>query len=336
MTTLEKAYRQLGYPTEEKLYQYLKPQYTRNQIKDFLSKQYVYQVHKDARKKKRISFPQTANHIDEHWQADLLILQKYKQQNRGYQYVFCAVDVFSRQAFAVALKKRDTKTIKGLLEHLFQKRSPKIMTSDNEGALSANEMDDVYKKYHVRHVKCFPGDHARMGIIERFNKTLRALLEKYMTVNETKNWLQFLETAVDAYNNSPHSSIGYVSPANISKVAWIIPQSNKVRESISAEKMIKAGYLIKAGDFVRIQIEKGIFDKAAEPTYSKDIYRVKAAVNGKYILEGSPRKYRYYELLKVDPATVRPVASRQSRPAKKTVYQEYPPTVYLGTRRRAL
>lgn len=305
--------KQGGYVGSEKLARQARRRYgylgiTEKDAKAFVDRQYVAQVHlPNALTRRPIDFPQTADHLDDHWQADILVLQKYQQYNRGYQYVLCVIDVFSRQALGVATKNRDVVTVKPILEHLFAKRKPKILTTDNEGCLVANEMKPVYREHGIKHVACYPEDHARMGMIERFNRTLRAILEKAMTDHDTFNWIQFLEDSIEGYNSSPHSALGNYSPKEVTKVAHLIPKSNKVREQLATQRMIDGGYLVSPGDIVRIKLQKNSFDKSAEPSFSKDLYKVEKERSHKFTVrddvtgEKMKRPFRYYELLKVSP-----------------------------------
>ena len=49
-----------------------------------------------------------------------------------------------------------------------------------------------------------------------FNKTIKYILIKYMELNDTKNWLEFLEPVLEAYNNTPHSKTK-VAPNKVDK-----------------------------------------------------------------------------------------------------------------------
>lgn len=43
-------------------------------------------------------------------------------------------------------------------------------------------------------------------LIERFNKTLRGLLDKYMSLNKTKKYIDALPDLIANYNNTTHAS----------------------------------------------------------------------------------------------------------------------------------
>ena len=43
-------------------------------------------------------------------------------------------------------------------------------------------------------------------LIERFNKTMRGLLDKYMSLNKTKKYIDALPDLIANYNNTTHAS----------------------------------------------------------------------------------------------------------------------------------
>ena len=51
------------------------------------------------------------------------------------------------------------------------------------------------------------GTSFKGSIIERFNRTLKERIARYLTENGTSNWIRALEPITNAYNNSYHRSI---------------------------------------------------------------------------------------------------------------------------------
>ena len=47
-------------------------------------------------------------------------------------------------------------------------------------------------------------------IIERFNRTLRGRIDKYMTTNKTKKYIDVLNKLVKNYNNTVNSATGEI------------------------------------------------------------------------------------------------------------------------------
>jgi hypothetical protein len=74
-------------------------------MKLFLEDQSTYQLHKPA--KKKFAFRKTmASYVDQQWQADLVDMQAFEKQNKGYKYILTVIDVFSRFAWAMPLKTK--------------------------------------------------------------------------------------------------------------------------------------------------------------------------------------------------------------------------------------
>ena len=78
---------------------------SRKQVRDWLSQQDVYTLHKPARrryKRSRVIVPG----INAQFQADLVDLQNLSRYNKGYKYLLTCVDIFSKYAFVLPLKTK--------------------------------------------------------------------------------------------------------------------------------------------------------------------------------------------------------------------------------------
>ncbi len=138
---IEDAYKnpKSGLSSSNKLYEYLKQHkltsgysengITLNNIKDWLSKQEVYQVLL-GRHNNYNSF--IAEGPLEQFQIDLVYMPK-SWHNKGYEYILSCVDVFSKKGEMIPMKKRDSKTTADVIKLLFQKMGiPKTIYSDRE------------------------------------------------------------------------------------------------------------------------------------------------------------------------------------------------------------
>ena len=70
---------------------------TRNAVRDVLSRQRAYTLHKPARR----YFPRNriyVNCIDKQWQADLADMVGLQRENNGNRYILTVIDVFSKFA----------------------------------------------------------------------------------------------------------------------------------------------------------------------------------------------------------------------------------------------
>ena len=64
------------------------------------------------------------NHIDEIHSCDLVDMFKYSRMNKGYKYIFTNIDVFSKYAYAFAIKSKTVKDIKPCFQKIFKERKP--------------------------------------------------------------------------------------------------------------------------------------------------------------------------------------------------------------------
>ena len=73
-------------------------------IKDYLGRQASYILHKPSRKNFKRN--QTViGGIDQQWQADLADMQALSRKNKGTKYILTVIDVFSKYAWAIQVKK---------------------------------------------------------------------------------------------------------------------------------------------------------------------------------------------------------------------------------------
>ena len=87
-----------------KLYLKLNKKVPLKKIEAFVKKQEVWKM-KQPRIKPQFNHIHvySRNHI---WQIDLVDFSKFSHWNRGYKYLLCAIDVYSRKSFAVPLKRK--------------------------------------------------------------------------------------------------------------------------------------------------------------------------------------------------------------------------------------
>ena len=57
---------------------------------------------------------------------------------------------------------------------------------------------------------CEKDDKKCLGVAERFNRTIKLMIEKYLTGNNTNRWIDNLSDSVQNYNSSYHSSISKI------------------------------------------------------------------------------------------------------------------------------
>jgi transposase InsO family protein len=265
---------------------------TQKMVKEWLAKQRVVQLHTSKPTIKHY-FPIKAAYKDHIWQADLLDVSNMAHENRGINYCLCVIDIASRYAWVKPLKNKTAKVVAKAMDEIItsSNRHPKIMSSDNGSEFIASEFQNLMQKYEIESSFNEPGDHKRMGIVERFNKTLRGLIERYRSATQQGNFVDVLQKIVDNYNHTEHSSLDS-TPAN--------PDFEKARK-ILEKKELMANKDLRAfdlGDQVRFLKNPKMFEKGSLPKWSEQTLYIKKINRLTYKLSNDVTK-KYYELLKV-------------------------------------
>lgn len=246
----------------------------REKIKTFLSQQWTYQFHKPI----RYNFPRRkymVRGINEQWQSDLVEMQPYSKENRGYRYMLCAIDIFSRYAYTRPLKDKTGKEVASALSDIFQ----------NCNALPKRIQTDLGKEYHNQYVRKLLDDlnielfsvysEKKAAIVERFQRTLQEKLYRAFTYQGNHKWLDLLPKLTEAYNNSYHRTIK-MKPVDVNK-----QNETKVwsQQYASVAKYPNAKF--KIGDQVRIPKHKTVFSKGYEEKWTDEIFTIHS-INMKY------------------------------------------------------
>jgi hypothetical protein len=273
---------------------------TQKQVKDWYDSIDATQVTK-KRNSSYASF--VASKPLEQFQIDLIYM-KESWHNRGYKYLFCAVDVFSKKAAMVPLKVRDKDTTTKAMQKVFNEIGiPKTIYSDQGSEFDNKPFHDLLNRHNIEII--FALDHA--PFVESFNKTMKNKMYKYMRVNDTKDWASALPDLVDAYNDTKHSTTK-MAPNDVNKT-----NIENVRMNIMKKAKTKNYPKVNEGDSVRIPIKyKETEKKGYNQQWSTELYTVdKNLHNGLY--EVNDRVHPRKDLQLVKTVKELPKASKQTR-----------------------
>jgi transposase InsO family protein len=292
-----------GFGSLDQLFRQVKShKITRKTVKTWLDKQDTQQVHQ--RKRRKIFYPITSGGADS-YQADLTFYAQFKKHNKlnGKQVIglLTCVNIHTRKGYAKPITGKGTKIVtfetagsvlKSMADILSELEVPmKNLTTDQGGEFVGGGFQALMKKHSINHTFADANDHRHMGKIERFNRTIRDKLNRWMNANNSVEWVLVIDDLMDNYNNSYHSSI---------KTTPNKAKSSKIRredaERIKEVDRVKVAF--KVGDKVRLLREKGIFEKNVG-NYMAGIYTVSHVNAQSYNLEGLDRTVQDYELLKV-------------------------------------
>jgi len=260
--------------------------------KKWLSSQDAYTLHKPVRRifPRRKTF---AKGIDDLFQADLADMQNLSRYNDGYRFILTCVDVFSKRAFAIPLKDKRGPSVTDAFEKIFREKVPVFLQTDRGTEFLNSQVQSVFQKYSVKHYWSF-NDEIKAAIVERFNRTIKTRLFRYMTRHHTKRWFDVLEAFIQSYNNSFHRTIG-MAPNEVSS-----QNAQQVADRMYPLKT-EPHWKLQVGDKVRISKYKNIFEKGYTQNWTDEIFVVALRHNSSPVtyglkdLMGEEIKGRFYE-----------------------------------------
>ena len=109
----------------------------------------------------------------------------------------------------------------------------------------------------------------KASVVERLNRTLKGLMFKFFTKNETRKYVDVLQDIVNRYNNGFHRSIK-TTPASVTKENEL----NICLTLYSKTKKLKnkRNNQLNVDDLVRITHERGTFHKSYLEGWSEEIF----------------------------------------------------------------
>lgn len=225
-------------------------------------------------------------------QADLADFSKFKKQNNGVTFLLNCVDIYSRYAWSFPLKNKKSSTVAKALENVFininEYYPMKISITVDGGSEFKREVNKLLDKYGVIKYTNVPNSlesHSHMGIVERFNRTLRFKIAKYMASYDTLKYIDVLPDLIYNYNNTVHGTTKQ-TPYNILTGTEVSKQIVKKADS----------FPFSIGDKVRYRKTKKQFGKSDKNTFSVNKFTIKDIYNGKFLLSNG-KLYNGYDLL---------------------------------------
>lgn len=232
-------------------------------------------------KPKLIRFPRRrvySPNVDRIWTADLLDIQKYKRQNKGYTFILVVLDIFSRYAWVRPLKKKTGVEVSNAFQDIFRVSGRKCMRlwCDRGTEFYNRVVQELLTSNSITLYSTH--NEPKATIAERFIRTLRSKIEKYFIFTHSTVWYAVLPDLVSEYNATKHRALGMspddaLKPENYAKVfsrQYAVLGYNEKRNKARVRKY----ELLKVGDSVRISVHKGVFDKGSNANWSEEVFEI--------------------------------------------------------------
>lgn len=244
-------------------------------VKAWLRSQRTYTTHKSARK----HYPTrqyVTRGIDHQWQSDLVDMIKYSRMNQGYNYLLTAIDMFSRYAWAIPLKRKTPSEIIRAFQIIFNKdhRQPNYLQTDQGTEFENVKVRAFLTKKGIEQFSV--KSQFKAALVERFNRTLKERMWRAFTHHGNYRWTTIIDELVKGYNHSKHRILG-CRPVDVTKNNEVNIWNHLYGKLKKPSRKAK----FQLGDRVRLSKAKGIFEKGYTANWSEEIFTVHA-INRKY------------------------------------------------------
>ena len=205
---------------------------------------------------------------DNIWGVDLTDMQLLSKFNEGFRFLLCVIDIFSKYAWVIPLKdKKGISIVNGFQKILNDsKRKPNNIWVEKGSKFYNNSLKKCLQDNNV--VMYSTNNKGKSVVAERFIRTLKNKIYKYMTSISKNVHIDKLDDIIKEYNNTYHTTIK-MKPVDVKHNTYI-----DVKKEIN-DKDPK----FEVGDHVRISIHKNIFNKGYMPNWSEEIFIIKKIKN---------------------------------------------------------
>ena len=176
------------------------------------------------------------------------------------------IDNLSKFGWSEKLKSKKTNTVLNAFKRIGRKskRKPIILTTDAGKEFTNNKFTQFLKKNKIKHL--IARDVSKAAVVERWNRTIKEKISKYLTFNKTKRFINVLDQIVKGYNSTVHSRTKF-KPIDVHKSNEKQVFNNLYKNRTQLEKS-----LFSKGDKVRVVLIRSTFDKGYLPNYTKEIF----------------------------------------------------------------
>ena len=296
METVKKLWQDSGYQAVDKLWSIVKHKgitgVSKKEVGKFIANQATAELHRKAPKVHETPITTSVPQLS--YQADLLDESAYAKSNDGHKWIFLLEDIFSRKGFAAGIKSKSPTDVLPAMRKGMETLGKCLRLTTDSGTEFAGSVQRWCEENGVAHATVEVGDHNSLGMIDSFCRYVKNALAKRATHQGNTRWIDYLPSLIQSYNNSPHTSIGGLTPNQGVSNEGVVRNMAFDKLQVSEQRKTK----MKVGDWVRVLKRKATFDKGYQIRYSIEKYQITAVENLWFTLSND-KKYREASLQKV-------------------------------------
>ena len=274
--------------------------------------------------------------------ADLADFSNIKTHNRGYTYVLFLIDMFSRKLDVFPIKNKKNSTVADIIDHFLKnntKHRYSFFWSDEGKEFYGASVNKVLKTYDITQYHVY-SRKIKNAIVERAIRTIKTILYRYFTQNDTLHYLDVIHQIVKTYNITSHQGLCGLTPQYVDNMTNLeeikkheVSQLRRKYQNYgrniykaSNKNGISRDLDIKEGTYVRLLLtdSEKIFNKGYVPQFTEEIFKIKSVDNS-----SKPVVYYLEDLLQepiegiVYRQELKPTHLPESFPIEKVIKSKY-------------
>jgi len=144
---------------------------------------------------------------------DLVDVSGLSSHNDGSIYLLTCIDVFSKWAWAVPVRRKTGRDVAEAFEKILADGNCNMLQSD-KGTEFLNSTFQAMLQRRGMKFYTSKNEDLKAAVVERFNRTLKTKMFCYFTHANTKRYLDVLDDLLHSYNSTHHRSIG-MAPSEV-------------------------------------------------------------------------------------------------------------------------
>ena len=128
------------------------------------------------------------------YQGDLVFFEDISRSNHGYESILTVISANTRYVYAEPFKRKsDTAIAMGRIIKAAKQREPICyLITDPGSEFTSKSFETLMKSNEISHHLTEPKNHAPLGRIDRFHRTLRTMLQRWLLQQEkTAGWMTY-------------------------------------------------------------------------------------------------------------------------------------------------
>ena len=247
-----------GLASVKRLYEHIG---NRKRAQDFLKTQDSYTLHKPVvRKFRRRKY--VVKGLNDLVQMDLADVSSLSRWNGGVKFLLIWIDCYSRFLRVVPIKNKQAYTVVVAVRSLLQEQKPANIQTDKGTEFVNRDLKQLFSDLGVNFYTTQDPD-TKAAFAERVIRTLKSRIYRYMTLKDTKSYIDVLQDLVTSYNSSKHRSIG-MSPKDVTDKSI---KGNAIHVNYKRHKF-------SLEDRVRIPLEKTAFSRGYTPNWTTEYFYI--------------------------------------------------------------